>query len=557
MGDPKNSGNDKQASQGRREFLKKGTALTGAAALGGALSPLSAQAQSTAKTLVIAAPATPQSLDIEFDVSLGSVDSLGALYDYLVAYEKIPDPQSPTVLREDTSIHAGRPNNMALKGSLAESWDVSKDGRRAVFKLREGVRSNWGNLLSAEDVKWTWDRKFNLKGMGPFLTATLGLKKPDQIKIEGPMAISFNLDEPNPLLLKLQAALNNPIYDAKKCKSAGGATDPWATNFLQNESAGFGPYKVEKIMRGQQAIFKARSDYWGPKPFMDTVIMREVPTSATRLSLLAGGAVDIAQYLQPREYLSLKNNPNATYDAVNSSYMLWLELNAKVAPLDNVKVRRALNFAIPHADVINTIYYGLADKLSAPMPRIYPMATSEFGRYDYNLEMAKKLLAEAGFASGFKTTLSYNAGDPVQEPIALMYQTALRKIGVDLQLEKLPAGVFYEAVTKRQKPIIFYLDSPWVSDPGYSMFLYFHQKSFVNYSNYANAKVNGEIERGLATLDNDVRQKVYRDVQRILMEDAPWGFLTNPKFTLARKKNLKGFTYYTSNNLRFQDFSRA
>lgn len=108
--------------------------------------------------------------------------------------------------------------------------------------------------------------------------------------------------------------------------------------------------------------------------------------------------------------------------------MLWLELNAKVAPLDNVKVRQALNFAIPHADVINTIYYGLADKLSARMPRIYPMATSEFGRYDSDLEMAKKLQAEAGFASSFKTTLSYNAGDPVQEPIALMYQTALRKI---------------------------------------------------------------------------------------------------------------------------------
>ncbi|MGN5478464.1 ABC transporter substrate-binding protein [Cupriavidus basilensis] len=67
---------------------------------------------------------------------------------------------------------------MALKEKpVAESWDVSKDGRKAVFKLQEGVRSNWGNLLSAEDVKRTWDRKFNLKGMGPFLTATLGLEK--------------------------------------------------------------------------------------------------------------------------------------------------------------------------------------------------------------------------------------------------------------------------------------------------------------------------------------------------------------------------------------------
>jgi peptide/nickel transport system substrate-binding protein len=541
----------------RRAFLKKSAAVTSAAAVAGVLRPFDAMAQSPSKTLVIAAPATPQSLDIEFDVSLGSIDSLGAIYDYLVAYEKVPDPQNPDVMREDTSVRTDRPNNLALRGSLAESWEVSKDNKKAIFKLRNGVRSNSGNLLSAEDVKWTWDRKFHLKGQGPFLTGTLGLKTPDQIKIEGPMAVSFNLDSANPLLLKLQAALNNPIYDSKKCKTVGGADDPWATQFLKNESAGFGPYRIERIVRGQQAVFKAREDYWGPKPFMETVIMREVPTAATRLSLLAGGAVDIAQYLQPREYLSLKGNRNATYDAVNASYMLWLELNATIAPFDNVKVRQAMNLAIPRDEIIKTIYYGLADEQTAPMPHIYPMATSDFFRYEYNLDAAKKLLADAGFAQGFKTTLSYNAGDPVQEPIALLYQTSLRRIGVDIQLDKLPAGVFYENVTKRQKPVIFYLDSPWVPDPGYSTFLYFNQKSYIDYSNYVNASVSTAIESGLRTSDDAARLKIYRDVQRTIMDEAPWGFIAYPKYTLARKKDLKGFTYYSSNNLRFQDFRRG
>jgi peptide/nickel transport system substrate-binding protein len=181
--------------------------------------------------------------------------------------------------------------------------------------------------------------------------------------------------------------------------------------------------------------------------------MREVPTSASRLSLLAGGAVDIAQFLQPREYESLKNNPNATYDAVRASYMIWLELNTKIKPFDDVKVRQAMNLAIPRDEIIRTIYYGLADPLTAPMPYIYPMADQSFFRYGYNLEEAKRLLAEAGLAGGFKTTLSYNAGDPTQEPIALLYQTSLRQVGIDVTLEKLPAGVFYENVTKRLKPM--------------------------------------------------------------------------------------------------------
>jgi peptide/nickel transport system substrate-binding protein len=304
-------------------------------------------------------------------------------------------------------------------------------------------------------------------------------------------------------------------------------------------------------------VFEARNDYWGKKPAMKRVIMREVPTSASRLSLLQGGAVDIAQFLQPREIQSLQGKPNVAVDAVNSSYMIWLELNAGIAPFDKVDVRRAINLAIQRDEIIKTIYYGLADAQKAPMPYIYPMADLDFFTYDYNLEEAKKLLAKAGLPDGFKTTLSYNAGDPTQEPIALLLQTSLRNIGVELTLEKLPAGVFYENVTKRQKPMIFYLDSPWTPDPGYSTFLYFDQKSYVDYSNYKNAEIDQLIADGLATLDEKQRADIYMKVQKTLMDQAPWGFIAYPKYTMARKQNLKGFTYYTSNNLRFQDFSRG
>ena len=550
-------GKDLLGRFGRRRFLKTAAAAGAAAAAPAALRVGEAFGQAQASTLVIAAPATPQGLDIEFDVSLGSIDSLGALYEYMLAYEKIPDPQNQAVLREDTGVHPDKKYGLALRGRLATDWEISNDGRKATFKLREGVKSNWGNTFSAEDVKWTWDRKFNLKGQGIFQTSVLGLKSPDQVKIEGPMAVSFNLDKPSPILLKQQCNLANPIYDSKKIKAVGGTDDPWGVKFLQNESAGFGPYRLQQLTRGQQAVFQARDDYWDEKPFMKTVIMREVPTSASRLSLLQGGAVDVAQFLQPREYQSLKGSQAATFDAVNASYMIWLELNAKIKPFDDPKVRQAMNFAIPQEEIIRTIYYGLADPQKAPMPYIYPMANLQYYRYGYNLEAAKKLLAEAGHPDGFKTTLSYNAGDPTQEPIALLYQTSLRQIGVEIQLEKLPAGVFYENVTKRQKPIIFYLDSPWTPDPGYSMFLYFHSKSYVDYSNYENPKVNQMIESGLETLDDDVRKRTYDEVQKIVMDEAPWGFIAYPKYTLARKTNLKGFTYYTSNNLRFQDFKRA
>ena len=215
----------------RRRFLQGAAAAGGAALSSGVLGSGSAHAQA-ARTLVIAAPATPQGLDIEFDVSLGSIDSLGALYEYMLAYDKMPDPDAPGVMREDTRVHGDRKGGLALRGRLAEDWEVSGDGKKATFKLRQGVTSNWGNQFSATDVKWTWDRKFNLKGQGIFQTSVLGLTSPDQIKVEGDHAVSFNLDKPNPLLLKQQCNLANPIYDAKKCREAGGSDDPWAVKFL-------------------------------------------------------------------------------------------------------------------------------------------------------------------------------------------------------------------------------------------------------------------------------------------------------------------------------------
>ena len=539
----------------RRTVIEAAAAVAAGGALPAALS-LTAEAAEETHTMVIAAPATPQSLDHEFDVSLGTIDSVGGLYDNLLEYEKVPDNNAPEALREDISVHTDRPYNLALKGKLAEKWEVSPDGMVGRFTLRQGVKSNWGNELTAEDVKWTWDRKLHLSGLGPFQTGVLGITKEEQIQVDSKYVISFHVPKPTPLLLKQMVNLSNPVYDATKCKQVASSDDPWAHKFLENNTAGFGPYVVSQLTRGQQAVFKARADYYRGKPYMDTVIFKEVPTSATRLSLLQGGSVDIAQFLQPLEYITLTKAPGVKVDAVPASFAIWIELNAKIKPFDNVKVRQALNYALPRDEILKTVYQSLADKQTGCIPKIYPDFTDKFWNYDTDLDKAKALLSEAGMAQGFNSVLSYNAGDPVQEPIAILYQTSLRKIGVEITLNKVPAATFYDFVTKREQPMIFYLDSPWVPDPGYSTQLYFNSKSYVDYSNYVNPEVDQLIKSGLETLDPNTRLETYTKVQQIVMSEAPWGFIAWPRYVLARRANLKGFTYYTSNNLRFQDFHR-
>ncbi len=542
------------SSPNRRDVLKRGASLAGAVALPGGV--ISNAIAATSTTLVIAAPATPQSLDCNFDVSLGTFEAIAALYDNLLEFKKIPDPKQPGASREDIADHPDMPAGIAVQGKLAESFELDPAGKFIRFQLRQGINSNWGNELTAEDVKWTWDRKFGLGAIGAFYLSTLGLENKEGVKVEGKYTVSINLDHPNPLLAKLQPNLYAPIIDSTQCKQESTTDDPWARKFLENNSAGFGPYRLDHMQRGQQAVFKAREDYYRGKPAMDTVIFREVPTSATRASLLQGGAVDIAQYLQPLEIIKLRNEKGVAVDSVNASFMIWLELNTQIEPFGNLKVRKAMNFAFPQEQVLKTVFQGLASPLNGCMPNIYPGFTDKFWAYKYDPEMAKALLKEAGLSSGFKTSIAYNAGDPVQEPIAILYQTALRYIGVELELKKFPPATFYNAVSERKQPIIFYVDSPWCPDAGYSMTLYFNSKSFVNYSNYKNDDVDALIRDTARTNDQAKRLTMMTNAQQTVMSEAPWVFIAYPGYHMTRRANLKGFTYYTSNNIRFQDFSR-
>ncbi len=254
----------------RRRFLQ------GAAAASAATGLRPSEAAEASKTLVIASPATPQSLDQAYDVSLGTVDAYGALYDRLIQFKKIEDPHAPGVLREDTDVHPDQPYGLALEGVLAEKWELSPDGTHATFTLRQGVKSSWGNMLTAEDVKYSYLRKLHAPS-GPFFSNLMGLRDADQIKVEAPNVVSFTLPKPTPLALKIHTNMSLSILDSTKMKQVSSNDDPWAASFLKNESAGFGPYRLKQIVRGQQAVFEGRADYFGGKPFMETVIMREGP----------------------------------------------------------------------------------------------------------------------------------------------------------------------------------------------------------------------------------------------------------------------------------------
>jgi peptide/nickel transport system substrate-binding protein len=550
----------------RRQLLALAAGASALAALGrgaqGLAAPLqrgavAAESATPSGTLVVAAPATPSSLDSEFNVDIQTTDAIGMLYDSLVKFHTIPDPSNSNVRREDLAFHRSEKFGWALEGKLAESWGLENGGRKAVFHLRKGVKSNWGNELTAKDVKYTWDRHFALKGVGGFFIGVLKLPNPGSVKVESDYVVSFETPQPNPVMLTMMVNLYNPIFDSTKMLEVEKSGDKWGQNFLKNNHAGFGPYELTELTHGVQAVFTARKDYYGPKPALTTIVYKEVPQSPQRLALVQGGAADVAQYLRPRELKSLAKVNGIRIDNVRGTQQTWIELNAKMKPFDNPQVRQAMNYALPQAAIIETVYQGYGYPLRTGIPTIYPSADESYWKYTYDPEKAKSLLEKAGYGKGFSSTLSYNAGVPEQEEISTIYQTSLGKIGVKLSLNKLPAGTFYDYVTKRGQPMIFYTDAPWNPDPGYANYLYFDSKSYVDYSNYKNPKVDSLIENGLNMLSLAKRIPMYKEAQQIYVGEAPWVFIVRPNPALAVRSNVHGWIYYTSNNVRFQDFTKS
>ncbi len=536
----------------RRSFLKNSAAASALMTV-----PLASKVASAGKksnSLIFASPGTPQSLDSEFDTSLGTFDFISACYDSLIAYDTMPDPKDPDAKREDLKKYPDRPSGHKMYGKLAESWKIAPDMTSVTFNLRKGVKSHWGNELTAEDVKWSWDRKLAMGAIGGFFASVIGLSKPEQIQIDGKYTVSFRLDKPAPMLMRLHRNPYNNILDSKKCKEVATSDDPWAKEWLKNNVAGYGPYNMVSIDRGTSAVAKARKDYWNGKPAIDTFIMQEVTSSSQRAQLVKKGSVDVAQFLTPLEVASLKNASNVAIDSVQSSWMDWLHLNCAEKPFNDKRVRQAMNYAFPKAAAIKSVYQTYGKVLEGVMPDIYPGYVPGTTYNKQNLDKARDLLKDAGYPNGFETYVIYDAGQTFQEPLLVLYRTALEQIGVKLTLKKTPSASYFKEIVAKKHPMTFYRDAPWSPDPGYALNLYYLSSSFVNYSNYNNPEVDKILTAAASEGNAAARFEMLDKCQSIILDDAPVVLISNPDFSLVRNKDLKGYTYRTYNHTCAGDF---
>lgn len=509
-------------------------------------SSAAAFSQDASKTLIVAGPRTPESLDQEYPPTEAVHEVRRNVYERLLAYgSKVEDG----IKYEDFN---------KIDGALAETWELAGDKKSIVFHLRKGVKSSTGNELNADSVMWSFERGWNLKSnFHWYMTQILKIDSFDAAfqKLDD-YTVKVTVPNQSPLLERIWINSDLGILDAVEMKKHVSADDPWGSRWLASHSASFGPYYVTKYSPGQEVIYEANKDYYRGPAKLEKIIFREMPTSSNRVAALQAGSVDVAEYLLPRELALVEKSPNVKVWKVFGNFIHRVEMNNTMKPFTDPKVRQALNYLVPRDDILKAVYFNTARPTKSPISEIYPGFTDEFFKYSTDVEKAKQLLKEAGLGEGFKTEIGYRTGDQIEEEIAVILKSAFAKAGVEVTLSKLPASTLVERYTKGEIPMYFFRDMAIVPDAAYVANLWLNSKSLIDYSRFTSPDVDQLINTALTSIDEPERLEAMKKVQQITVENAPWVFLFNPGYQLATSAKIKGYSWYTPNGNAWYDMSK-
>jgi peptide/nickel transport system substrate-binding protein/oligopeptide transport system substrate-binding protein len=361
----------------------------------------------------------------------------------------------------------GTPNPIP---SLAESFTVSPDGLTYTFKLHKGVKFSNGREVVASDVKYSIERAVDPKTQGPgagFFGAIKGFEDETAGKvttlsgIETPDALTvvFNLSRPDATFLHVLAINFASVVPKEAVEAAAGD--------FGKKPVGSGTFILKDWTIGQQLVFERNKDYFVKGvPYVDSFKVEVGQEPLVALLRLEKGEVDIAgDGIPPAKFLEIKNSPDGAKMIVDGEQLNtgYVTLNTKVKPFDNVKVRQAVNMAI-NKERITRILNGRATPANQPLPPLMPGYDKSFTGYAFDVAKAKALLAEAGYADGFETTLYATNTDP-QPRIAQAIQQDLAAIGVKAEVRTLAqANVISAGGTEGEAPMIWSGGMAWIAD---------------------------------------------------------------------------------------------
>ncbi|MEW6230339.1 MAG: ABC transporter substrate-binding protein, partial [Bacillota bacterium] len=301
---------------------------------------------------------------------------------------------------------------------------------------------------------------------------------------------------------------------------------------------GTGPFKVVQWLKGDRLILEANRDYWRGAPRLSRLIWREIPETATRMSALESGDVDIANNVPPEELARLNANPRLTTMSTPCYRSMFVWVNAGRPPFDNPKVRDAVRYAIDTEPLVTHIMGGHAVKANSPLsPGVF--GATEFQPYPYDPERAKRLLAEAGYPGGFTVELKFREADVKNKEIAEAIAYQLDRVGIRVKPIQQDGALWVSDLLALRWDMVIAGTSSLTADADFTLRRVYH--SSAKRTGYVNPELDRCLEEGQRSVDPKARATAYAEAQRILWDDGPAVWLFYSVSTYGVSKRVKGF----------------
>ncbi len=485
---------------------------------------LPAAAETPPGVLVVGQIAEPKALDPAAVTAVNDFRILMNVYDGLVRYKS---------------------GTLEVEPALAESWEISDDGTVYTFDLREGVTFHNGSPFNAEAVKFNFDRMLNedhpYHDTGPFPLAFF-FSAVEKVEVVDDMTVRFTLNAP------YAPFLSNLAYPTGLIVSPA-AVKQYGKEFGRHPS-GTGPFRFVEWRSNEAVVVEKNPDYWEGAPALDAVVFRPITDANTRTAEMLAGGIDLMVEVPPVSLSEFQNTDDYTVHEQAGPHVWFLILNTKEGPFADKRVRQAANYAVNKQAIVDDVLEGTAEVAAGPTPPAFAWAHNDaLEPYPYDPEKARELIAAAGAEGAELTFYVTEGGSGMLDPVAMgtAIQADLEAVGFDVKIETYEWNTFLGEVNPGLEGKADMAEMAWMTnDPDTLPFLTLRTEAWpeaggFNSGYYSNPEVDRLLEEARVATDQARRAELYKKMQVIVHEDAPWVFVANWKQNAVTSDKVENF----------------
>ena len=436
-----------------------------------------------------------------------------------------------------------RDEHLNVQPGLAKRWEIP-DPLTYIFHLHRGVTFHDGRPLTSRDVKWTFDSLLEGKIRS---TRSAAYRFVDHIEAPDDFTVIIHLKEPNATLLW------------NLSEGASGIVPYGALDEITRNPMGSGPFKFVSAEQDKEIVVERNDNYWGAKARLARVRFTVVPDATTRALELRKGSADAAiNALTSDTIVALERDPNLQIERAPGTVLSYLGFNLRDRTLQDVRVRQAIAYAIDRGPLLEYIWRGFAQPALSVLPPQSWAYDPDVTAYPHNPEKARLMLDAAGYGARdggvrFHLTMKTSTEESTRL-LAAVLQQQLRDVGIALDIRTFEFATFFADVTSGAFQVY---SLRWIGgneDP--DIFEYsFHSNRFppngANRGFYSNPRIDSLIDEARRQTDQNVRKRLYAEVQEVLAQDVPYIDLWYFDNVLVHTRRVRNLTLNPSGNYDF------